>query len=363
MRASFNINSSTGAYNVLLGEGLIQEVVATQVHRIFLVDRRLVSQVAFVNDPIIAIDATEENKSLERIAPIIETLKRHGATRDTEIVAVGGGVIQDIATFVASIYMRGLRWHYCPTTLLGMVDSCIGGKSSINVGALKNLIGNFHPPASILTDLAFVHSLSIEQQTSGLMESVKICYARGSEAFSAYLDLQPAPPLKSKTAFAIIEQSLTTKKWFIEIDEFDRAGRLLLNFGHTFGHAVESATSFAIPHGIAVGVGILMAYRYAQVAAILTPEGEARATRLADHVQSLLQPMRHTLTPLAGISADELLKHFENDKKHSQSHYRIIVPVGDGDLQRLSIERALGAQTLIGEAFIQGAELAVYGGA
>ncbi|MFJ4145762.1 3-dehydroquinate synthase family protein [Pseudomonas sp. NPDC089734] len=362
MRASFDINSSTGVYRVSLGEGLVQEVVSTQAHRIFLVDSRLTAQVAFVSDPIIAVDATEDNKSLERIAPVIEALKRHGATRETEIVAVGGGIIQDIATFVASIYMRGLRWHYCPTTLLGMVDSCIGGKSSINVGALKNLVGNFHPPASILIDLAFVHSLSAEQQTSGLMESVKICYARGAEAFAAYLDLQPVAPLKSETAFAIIEQSLTTKKWFIEIDEFDQAERLLLNFGHTFGHAVESATRFAIPHGIAVGVGILMAYRYAQVAEILTPEGEARAGRLVAHVQSLLQPMRHTLAPLVGISADELLKHFGSDKKHSQSHYRVIVPVGNGDLQRLSVERTAAVQRLIGDAFAQGAELAVNGG-
>lgn len=363
MHASFDINSSTGVYRVSLGEGLVQDVVASQAHRIFIVDTNLLAQVAFVTDPIIAVDATEENKSLERIAPIIEALKGHGATRETEIVAVGGGIIQDIATFVASIYMRGLRWHYCPTTLLGMVDSCIGGKSSINVGALKNLVGNFHPPASILIDLAFVHSLSAEQQTSGLMESVKICYARGGEAFDAYLALQPTAPLKTETAFAIIEQSLTTKKWFIEIDEFDQAERLLLNFGHTFGHAVESATHFAIPHGIAVGVGILMAYRYAEVASILTPAGLERAGRLVAHVQALLQPMRHTLAPLVGIDAEVLLKHFGSDKKHSQSHYRVIVPAGDGDLQRLSVERSPLIQALIRNAFAQGADLAVNGGA
>ncbi|MFJ3157093.1 3-dehydroquinate synthase family protein [Pseudomonas protegens] len=363
MRASFNINSSAGEYRVSLGEGLVREVLTTQTHRVFLVDSRLMAQVEFISDPIITVDAIEENKSLERIAPVIEALKRHGATRETEIVAVGGGIIQDIATFVASIYMRGLRWHYCPTTLLGMVDSCIGGKSSINVGALKNLVGNFHPPTSILIDLAFVHSLSAEQQTSGLMESVKICYARGEEAFAAYLGLQPAAPLKSETAFAIIKQSLATKKWFIEIDEFDHAERLLLNFGHTFGHAVESATGFAIPHGIAVGVGILMAYRYAQVTAILTHKGEARAASLVAHVQALLQPMRHTLAPLAGVSADELLKHFESDKKHSQSHFRLIVPVGDGDLERLSVERTSVVHTMIGDAFAQGAELAINGGA
>lgn len=362
MLASFDINSSTGIYRVSLGEGLVQEVIASNAHRIFIVDRHLLPQVAFVSDPIIAVDASEANKSLERIAPIIEALKQHGATRETEIVAVGGGIIQDIATFVASIYMRGLRWHYCPTTLLGMVDSCIGGKSSINVGALKNLVGNFHPPASILIDLAFVHSLSPEQQTSGLMESVKICYARGAEAFADYLALLPAAPLQTATAFAIIEQSLTTKKWFIEVDEFDQAERLLLNFGHTFGHAVESATHFAIPHGIAVGVGILMAYKYAEVASLLSPVGEERARRLVDHVQALLQPLRYTLSPLIRIDAEVLLTHFESDKKHSQSHYRVIVPVEDGELQRLSVPRSPIIQALICNAFALGAGIAVRGG-
>src|SRR5579863_8716225 len=100
MRASFDIQSSTGAYSVAIGEGLVREVLTTPAHRIFIVDKRLREQVHFVTDPIVEIEAAEEQKALERMASIVEQLKRHGATRDTEIVAVGGGIVQDIATFV-----------------------------------------------------------------------------------------------------------------------------------------------------------------------------------------------------------------------------------------------------------------------
>lgn len=356
MRASFEINSSTGAYCVALGEGLVREAVASPAHRIFIVDKRLREQVRFVADPIIEIAATEENKALERMAPIVEQLKRLGATRETELVAVGGGIVQDIATFVASIYMRGLRWHYCPTTLLGMVDSCIGGKSSINVGTLKNLVGNFHPPAQILIDLAFTETLDAGQLTSGLMESVKICYARGADEFDAYLQLEPAVPLARETAFSIIERSLRAKKWFIETDEFDRAERLLLNFGHTFGHAIESATHFEVPHGIAVGVGMLTAHRFALDTHRLTERGMALAGALAAHVKALLEPVRDTLRSLGGVSAQALFEHFESDKKHSQTHYRVIMPVRDGELQRISLERDTANRNALIGAFARGLE-------
>ncbi|WP_206951402.1 3-dehydroquinate synthase family protein [Trinickia acidisoli] len=351
MRASFDIQSASGAYRVAIGEDLVRAAIAAPTHRIFIVDRRLLPQVQFITDPIIEIEASEENKALERMAPVIEQLKRFGATRETEIVAVGGGIVQDIATFVASVYMRGLRWHYCPTTLLGMVDSCIGGKSSINVGMYKNLVGNFHPPAQILIDLAFVDSLDAVQLTSGLMESVKICYARGAEEFGTYLKLAPAVPLGRDKAARIIEQSLRAKKWFIETDEFDQAERLLLNFGHTFGHALESATHFDVPHGIAVGVGMLTAYRFAEDAGRLSEHGKALAGALMEHVRALLGPVRHTLSSLERISPQSLFEHFKSDKKHSQTHYRVIVPVRDGELERISLERNDATSAAITEAF------------
>lgn len=351
MRASFDIQSASGAYRVAIGEDLVRAATAAPTHRIFIVDRLLRPQVQFVSDPIIEIEATEENKALDRMAPIIEQLKRFGATRETEIVAVGGGIVQDIATFVASVYMRGLRWQYFPTTLLGMVDSCIGGKSSINVGMYKNLVGNFHPPAQILIDLAFIDSLDAAQLISGMMESVKICYARGVEEFGAYLKLPHTVPLGRDTAARIIEQSLRAKKWFIETDEFDQAERLLLNFGHTFGHALESATHFDVPHGIAVGVGMLTACRFAENTGRLSERGKRLAGALVEHVRALLVPVSHTLSSLDGVSPQSLFQHFKNDKKHSQSHYRVIVPVRDGELERISLERNEATSESIIEAF------------
>ncbi len=166
---------------------------------------------------------------------------------------------------MASVYMRGLQWAYIPTTLLAMCDSCIGGKSSINVGPYKNLVGTFHPPAAIMIDPGLVSTLSLEQTVSGLVEACKICYCRGTAAFQEYLDLKPSPSMTEGQIEQAVLLSLSSKKWFIEIDEFDRAQRLLLNFGHTFGHAIEGASHFRISHGIAVGVGMLCAIRLGEL--------------------------------------------------------------------------------------------------
>ena len=121
----------------------------------------------------IFIEATEMEKSLDRAPALIERMRAGGVNRRTLLVAVGGGVIQDISAFVASVYMRGLTWSYVPTTVLAMVDSCIGGKSSINVGPYKNLVGTFHPPQQIHIDPALAETLPRDQFASGLIEAAK----------------------------------------------------------------------------------------------------------------------------------------------------------------------------------------------
>ena len=179
----------------------------------------------------------------------------HRLTRGGSVIALGGGIVQDLGTMAASVYMRGVRWAYAPTTLMSMADSCIGGKSSLNVSGVKNLAGNIYPPASVVVDPDFITSLEVEDVAAGLGEAVKIAFCAGPEVFASFLrhyeDRAHWEPL--------IEGVLTAKKWFIEIDEFDHAERRLLNFGHTFGHALEAATDFSVNHGVAVIMGMLAA--------------------------------------------------------------------------------------------------------
>ena len=142
----------------------------------------------------IALNANEGMKSFASLEEVLVKMREAGATRNTHLWAVGGGAIQDIAGFVSSIYMRGIAWTYVPTTLLGMVDSCIGGKSSINVGTCKNLVGTFHSPNSVLIDVTLISTLTVEQRVAGLIEAAKICYCRGTDTFGEYLALGPGPP-------------------------------------------------------------------------------------------------------------------------------------------------------------------------
>jgi 3-dehydroquinate synthase len=270
--------------------------------------------------PVIWIEATEEAKALQETLPLFVTLKQAGLDRSSSIAAIGGGVVQDIATFVASLFMRGISWSYVPTTFLGMTDSCLGGKSSINVGPYKNLIGNFHPPSRIDILPVFARTLPAVELAGGAAEAAKIAFCRGADAFAIYERLA-APVLNGDwqewQLAELLHATLAVKQWFIETDEFDQAERRLLNFGHTWGHALESATAFAIPHGLAVAIGMM--------ASICFTHHQASSAGLWQHCLALLRPV---LTPsqLAGFDVERFVKAFQADKKHSPGHYHLIVP-------------------------------------
>jgi 3-dehydroquinate synthase len=270
--------------------------------------------------PVLWIEATEEAKALEQFLPLFVALKDAGLGRSSQLTAIGGGVVQDIATFLASLFMRGIPWSYVPTTFLGMADSCLGGKSSINVGPYKNLIGNFHPPRRIEILPAFARTLPAVELAGGLAEAAKIASCRGASTFDVYERLAE-PMLKGnwqeQQLAELLHATLEVKQWFIEIDEFDEAERRLLNFGHTWGHALESATSFAIPHGLAVAIGMLAAIRF-------TGEHPA-STALWNHCLALLRPVIDP-AQLQAFNPDRFLQAFSADKKHSPGHLHLILP-------------------------------------
>lgn len=270
--------------------------------------------------PVIWIEATEEAKALQETLALFIKLKEAGLGRSSHIGAIGGGVVQDIATFVASLFMRGISWSYVPTTFLGMADSCLGGKSSINVGPYKNLIGNFHPPSRIDILPIFARTLPALEIAGGAAEAAKIAFCRGDSAFAAYEQLA-APILNGawteEQLGELLHATLAVKRWFIETDEFDQKERRLLNYGHTWGHALESATEFAIPHGLAVAIGMM--------ASIYFTQSQIANNHLMQHCRDLL---RLALKPaqLEAFDGERFLKAFQADKKHSPSHYHLIVP-------------------------------------
>jgi 3-dehydroquinate synthase len=327
------IDASTGSYTVEIESHAFQRSLAGLQNPVIIADEFFRPIIA---PSAIFIPALETNKSLDASPAHIEQLRKDGANRQTHLVAVGGGIIQDLSAFIASVYMRGLAWSYVPTTILAMVDSCIGGKSSINVGPYKNLVGTFHPPQRILIDPALAHTLPTDQRASGLIEAAKICFCRGPESFEKHLSYNPSPDITTESLQQVILNSLLAKKHFIEIDEFDKKERLLLNFGHTFGHAIEGATHYAIPHGIAVGLGILCALAFQRRRGI-DYSSAPRVAHLEQHLHQMVHALPGLNRHLQSLSLDEVLERMASDKKHTTTQYTLILvaPTGEVILDRI----------------------------
>lgn len=203
------------------------------------------------------VEATEENKDIRMIEEFISSLLKLDIKKGCNIIAIGGGIIQDISGFVASILFRGIEWELYPTTLLAQADSCIGSKTSVNIKGYKNQLGTFYPPKRVVIDLEFLKTLEIDAVKCGLGEIIKVFLLRGKEDFYYLKSIYTASLYKDwDVLLELIHKALDIKKGFIEKDEFDRGCRNLMNYGHTFGHAVESATNYAVPHGQAVTIGM-----------------------------------------------------------------------------------------------------------
>ena len=355
MQESFEIQSAAGNYQVHIGEGLLENILSEHPDAFYIVDAKLKNILPASINKYLLIEAIEENKSLEKMPDVILKMREAHLNRASHLVAIGGGIIQDIATFVTSIYMRGIGWTYMPTTLLGMTDSCIGGKSSINTLGYKNLVGNFYPPKSVSIDMRFIKTLDADQVIGGLFEAVKICYAKDKTTFLAYLQDKPELPLNASLAQRLLSRALKTKKWFIEIDEFDQNERLLLNFGHTFGHALEAGTDFAIAHGVAVGIGMVIAIEYAKKEKYLNTEGIERTDMLSDYVKLMFNnSLNNLVAHFPKLDLRQIVEKFDHDKKHKTNSYRMIIPKDDGALVIINQDKKEAIRLKILEAYQSG---------
>lgn len=318
--SEFVVESTFGDYVIKVALGAAREVGSTAVA---LVDPRVADRVAIDPERMVLVEGNEDSKTLSRCEAVLVAMKNAGLTRGDTVAAVGGGVIQDVATLTSSLYMRGVAWVYVPTTLTAMADSCIGGKSSINVRGVKNLVGNFYPPTKILVDPTFVDSLPEQAIAAGLAEAVKICFARGADAFEQFLAMPAAlNPGADEATVELIEHVLKTKRWFVVVDELDKAERQLLNFGHSFGHAWESACGFRVQHGIGVAAGVIAAVRHPRAARTdLT-------ARLEKYCFELLgRALPEVRAALADTDWEQFRSALRSDKKNSRDTLRLVLPV------------------------------------
>jgi 3-dehydroquinate synthase len=211
------------------------------------------------NLKIIKVKASEKSKSFDGVNSMINKILDIGLTKNDRIICIGGGTIQDLGSFIASILFRGIDWIFYPTTLLSQGDSCIGSKTSINFGDYKNQLGNFYPPASVFVDINILKSLDDSEIRSGIGEMSHYFFIKGGNELDFFVKNYKKCFEINTSIRDIIYKSLLIKKEYIEIDEFDKGPRVIFNYGHTFGHSIESIKKYSIPHGIAVSIGMDMA--------------------------------------------------------------------------------------------------------
>ena len=241
--------------------------------------------------------------------------------RDSCVIALGGGVVGDIAGFVASIYMRGIPVIQIPTTLLAMIDSSIGGKTGVNLATGKNLIGTFHKPLEIFIDPYFLKTLPVKHIRNGLGEAIK-CGVIGSKTLFNFIDRNLDKILKTdqKILKRLIESCVKIKIEIVEKDEKEKNLRQILNYGHTFGHAVEKQSNYTLVHGFAISLGMVLVNRIAVEKNILKQQD-------SDCIKNLLKK--------AGLPVYTMhkptLKDIKNDKKKHGNTINFILPTRIGE--------------------------------
>ncbi len=279
------------------------------------------------------IAAGEASKTLDSFAGAINALASLGATRDACVLALGGGVVGDLAGFAAACWMRGVDCVQLPTTLLAMVDSSVGGKTAVDIAQGKNLVGAFHPPRAVIADTSTLRTLPLRELRAGLAEVIKYG-AIGDRQFFHWLQAERAALLAGDDAALAqaIARSCGHKAAIVERDPLEKGERALLNLGHTFGHAIETAQGYGAPgndnlnHGEAVAVGMVLA---ARLSAALGMADAADSETLRQLLQAYGLP---TEIP-QGLAPEVLLGHMRLDKKNLAGRLRLVLWRGIGQAE------------------------------
>lgn len=310
-------------YDVLVGHDLLDEIApllpgTTRVAVIFSsalksTAKSVADGLQKVETHLIEVPDGEEAKALASADRCWNALGDAGFTRNDAIVGVGGGATTDLAGFVAATWLRGVRVVHVPTTLLGMVDAAVGGKTAINSGAGKNLVGAFHQPVGVLCDLATLDSLPEADFTAGLAEIVKA----GFIADPVILELLDDDPTGRRNLRQLVERSIQVKAEVVSDDPNEAGRREILNYGHTLAHAIEKVEQYSWRHGDAVSVGLCFAAALGRLAGRLDAE---TAARHADLLQRVGLPVTY-----AGGHWDDLHAAMAVDKKSRGRRLRFIV--------------------------------------
>lgn len=327
---SFTVRSPEPGYEILLGPGLLVDIEALvsrlEVHPPFTV----ISDVnvgplyakevqSSLHAELIEIEAGERNKNLKTFQESVRQLTALGMERSGTIVALGGGVVGDVAGFTAATFMRGVRWVNLPTSIVAIVDASIGGKVGVDLDSGKNLVGSFHQPDLVLADTDTLDSLPGEEFKAGLAEVIKAGVIADPTLFSWFERSQSSPTSRW------LERAIAVKLEIVQEDPYEAGIRAKLNLGHTVGHGLEAASGYTMRHGEAIALGMLIE---AQIAEFLCEAEEGISTRIENVLKSWDLP-----TGFSGISVESVREAMMKDKKKRGGGLRFALPECVGSVQ------------------------------
>ncbi|MGH2523045.1 MAG: 3-dehydroquinate synthase, partial [Anaerolineales bacterium] len=331
-------------HEILLGYGLLESLSDLLAERdlhgpvVMVTDENAARALSSVlrrakRSSVVVLPAGESHKTLDTVRTLYDLFLQHGLDRTGVVIALGGGVVGDLAGFAAATFMRGVRWVNVPTTLLAMVDASLGGKTGVDLPQGKNLVGAFHPPALILSDPLALNSLPPAERISGMAEVVK---------HGIVGDLALFESLEASTAFGDIcqiQQAIEVKVRIVEADPFEKGVRATLNLGHTIGHGVEAASGYRLRHGEAVALGLCAEAHIAERMGL----AEQRLTgRIALLLTRIGLP-----TDCPGLDPAAIRAAMSADKKKAGSRLKFALPKRVGEVVHgIEVDEALIQETL-----------------
>ena len=277
----------------------------------------------------IVLRAGEEFKVQSTVDSVVEQLIAMEADRKTTLIGVGGGVVTDLTGYIASVYMRGIKFGFIPTTVLGMVDASIGGKNGIDVGVYKNLVGIIRQPSFILHDMVFLNSLPQEEWENGFAEIIKHACIKDAAMFS-HLENNSLKYYRSKqTAICeLVQRNAVIKASVVKRDEFEKGERRLLNFGHTLGHALEN--QYELSHGQAISIGMTYACHISE---------QLAGFKQTEKVVGVLE--KYNLPTYASFNKQKVFDVLKMDKKRERKemNYVLLQKIGKGVVKSISLNQ------------------------
>ena len=334
---TIDIKSRINNYSVVFVDDFTEKIADDLMkNNFFIIDKHIAEYYQKQLQPVLKheryfiVEALEQNKTLDFARTVIKKLILSNCRKDNKLVAIGGGIIQDITGFIASILYRGIGWIFYPTTLLAQCDSCIGSKTSINLDEFKNQLGTFYPPIRIVIDVNFLQTLSLDEIKSGIGEIFHYYFISAHEQLKNLSDHYDQIIRSPELLQVHINTSLEIKKQVIEKDEFDKNERNVFNYGHTFGHAIEAVSGFSVTHGQAVTMGMDIANYISLCLGYLNK----------DTFEYMHQILTKNMPDFRLTKEDELedyIKALSKDKKNIGSNLTCILTHGPGFMQKIQI--------------------------